>query len=157
MTVRPVPEGYSTVTPYLVIADAARAIDFYKRVFGAAELMRFAGPDGKIAHAELQIGTSRIMLSDEHPQMGFRSPHAVGGSSTGIMLYVDNVDSVFKRALDAGAKTHQALADQFYGDRSGTVIDPFGHWWTIATHVEDVAPAELQRRMQASMGAHAAT
>jgi PhnB protein len=155
MKVRTVPEGYSSVTPYLIVSRGADAIDFYKRVFGGKELMRFGGPDGKVAHAELQIGDSRIMLSDEHPEMGFRSPQSIGGSGTGIMLYVDDVDSVFKRALDAGAKTHQEVKDQFYGDRSGTLIDPFGHLWTIATHIEDVSPEEMQHRMEASMGAQA--
>lgn len=116
--------------------------------------MRFGGPDGKVGHAELQIGNSRIMLADEHPEMGYRSPQTVGGSGTGILLYVDDVDGVFNRAVDAGAKTHQAVKNQFYGDRSGAVIDPFGHWWTIATHVEDVSPEEMQRRMQASIGDH---
>lgn len=157
MPVRPVPEGYSTVTPYLIVAGAAGAIDFYTRVFNAKELMRFAGPEGTIGHAEIQIGDSRIMLADEHPQMGYRSPKALGGSATSIMLYVEDVDRVFKRAVDAGAKTHQELKDQFYGDRSGTVIDPFGHVWTIATHVEDVSPEEMQRRMDAQSAAHAAS
>jgi PhnB protein len=155
MPVRPVPEGYSTVTPYLIVAGAARAIDFYTRVFNAKELMRFAGPGDTIGHAEIQIGDSRIMLADEHPQMGYRSPKALGGSATSIMLYVEDVDRVFKRAVDAGATTHQELKDQFYGDRSGTVIDPFGHVWTIATHVEDVSPEEMQRRMEAQSAAPA--
>ena len=155
MPVRPVPEGYSTVTPYLIVAGAARAIDFYTRVFNAKELMRFAGPEDTIGHAEIQIGDSRIMLADEHPQMGYRSPKALGGSATSIMLYVEDVDRVFKRAVEAGAKTHQELKDQFYGDRSGTVIDPFGHVWTIATHVEDVSPEEMQRRMEAQSAAPA--
>ncbi len=154
MAVRSVPEGYASVTPYLVVTGAADAIEFYKRVFGATELMRFGGPDGKVGHAELQIGNSRIMLADEHPEMGYRSPQTVGGSGTGILLYVDDVDGVFNRAVDAGAKTHQAVKNQFYGDRSGAVIDPFGHWWTIATHVEDVSPEEMHRRMQASIGDH---
>ena len=148
MAVRSVPEGYSSVTPYLIITGAAGAIDFYKRAFGATELMRFDAPDGTIAHAELQIGNSRIMLGDEHPERGFRSPQSFGGSGTGLMLYVDDVDRVFTRALDAGAKAHEAVANQFYGDRSGTLTDPFGHWWTIATHVEDVSPEEMQRRME---------
>jgi PhnB protein len=149
MPVRPVPDGYSSVTPYLIVAGAADAIDFYKRVFNAQELMRFGGPDGTVGHAELQIGDSRIMLADEHAQMGYRSPKALGGSAISIMLYVDDVDRVFQRAVDAGARTQQELKTQFYGDRSGTVIDPFGHVWTIATHVEDVSPEEMQRRMEA--------
>jgi PhnB protein len=155
MSVRPVPEGYSSVTPYLVVTGAADAIEFYKRVFDAKELMRFDGEGGKVAHAELQIGDSRIMLSDEHPQMGFRSPASLGGSATGLLLYVEDVDRVFKRAVDAGAKTHQEVKDQFYGDRSGTVIDPFGHMWTISTHVEDVSDEEMQRRMEAAAAAPA--
>ena len=154
MPVRPVPEGYSSVTPYLIVADAAKAIDFYARAFGARELMRFGDPDGKIMHAELQIGDSRIMLADEAPQMGYRGPLALGGSATSIMLYVPDVDRVFNRAIESGAKTQQALKDQFYGDRSGTVIDPFGHVWTIATHVEDVSPEEMQRLMEAQTTAH---
>ena len=147
MAVRPIPEGYSTITPYLIVSDAAKAIDFYARAFGAQELMRFADPGGKIMHAELQIGDSRIMLADEAPQMGYRSPLALGGSATSIMLYVNDVDQVFNRAIGAGAQTQQALKNQFYGDRSGTVIDPFGHVWTIATHVEDVSEEEMRRRM----------
>ena len=157
MPVRPVPEGYSTVTPYLIVADAAAAIDFYTRAFGAQELMRFGDPDGKIMHAELQIGDSRIMLADEAPQMGYRGPLALGGSAISIMLYVPDVDRVFNRAIEAGASTQQALKDQFYGDRSGTVIDPFGHVWTIATHVEDVSEEEMRRRMESSTPAHASS
>jgi PhnB protein len=149
MNVRPVPEGYSTVTPYLIVTRAADAIEFYKHAFDAEELMRFAGPGGGIAHAELQIGSSRIMLADENPQMGFRSPQSIGGSGVGMMVYVDDVDRVFSRAVDAGAKAHQEVTNQFYGDRSGTLIDPFGHWWTVATHVEDVSEEEMQRRMAA--------
>lgn len=157
MAVRPIPEGYSTITPYLIVSDAAKAIDFYARAFGAQELMRFADPGGKIMHAELQIGDSRIMLADEAPQMGYRSPLALGGSATSIMLYVNDVDQVFNRAIGAGAQTQQALKNQFYGDRSGTVIDPFGHVWTIATHVEDVSEEEMRRRMDTSTPAHASS
>jgi PhnB protein len=153
MAVRPVPEGYSSVTPYLIVKGAVDAIEFYEHVFDAKELMRFGGPDGTVAHAELQIGDARIMLSDEHPRMGFRSPQSLGGSGTGIMLYVEDVDSVFTRAIDAGAKTHQEVKNQFYGDRSGTLIDPFGHVWTIATHIEDLSEEEMQRRMEAAMAA----
>jgi PhnB protein len=151
MSVRPVPEGYSTVTPYLIARGAANAIDFYKGVFDARELMRFDGPNGTVAHAELQIGDSRIMLADENPQTGHRSPLSLGGSGTGLMLYVDDVDAVFGRAVTAGAKAQQEVKNQFYGDRSGTLVDPFGHVWTIATHVEDVPEDELQRRMDAQM------
>lgn len=153
MAVRPVPEGYSAITPYLIVAGAANAIDYYKQVFDAQELMRFGGPDGTIGHAELQIGDSRIMLADENPQMGYRSPKTLGGSPTSLMLYVDDVDQVFSRAITGGAQTHQDIKDQFYGDRSGTLIDPFGHVWTIATHIEDVAPEEMQRRMEAMTAA----
>ncbi len=117
--------------------------------------MRFGGPDGTVGHAELQIDNSRIMLADEHPPMGYRSPKALGGSPISLMLYVEDVDRVFKRAVDAGAKTQEELKNKFYGDRSGTVIDPFGHVWTIATHVEDVSPEEMQRRMEAETTAHA--
>ncbi len=154
MAVRPVPEGYSTATPYLIVTGASEAIEFYKRVFGATELMRFAGPDGKIGHAELQIGDSKLMLADEHPERGFRSPRTLNGSGIGIMLYVEDVDRVFNLAIEAGAKAQQPLENQFYGDRSGTIVDPFGHWWTVATHVEDVSPEEMQRRM-AARGTHA--
>lgn len=149
MAVRPVPEGYNTITPYLIIKGAARAIDFYKKAFGATEIMRFGGPGGSIGHAELQLGDSKLMLADEHPEMGHRSPLAYGGSGTSLMLYLPGVDEVFKRAIAAGATEKQAVKDQFYGDRSGTLVDPFGHVWTIATHVEDVPPEEMKRRMDA--------
>jgi PhnB protein len=149
MAVRPIPDGYTSVTPYLIITGAAAAMDFYTKVFGAAEIMRMDGPDGGVAHAEMQIGNAKIMLADEHPAMGFRSPQSLGGSGTGIMLYIEDVDRVVARAVENGARIHQEVQDQFYGDRSGTVIDPFGHLWTIATHVEDVAPDEIERRMAA--------
>jgi PhnB protein len=149
MAVRHVPEGYTTVTPYLIVRGASDAIDFYTRAFGASEIMRFAAPDGKIGHAELQIGDSRVMPADEHPDRGYRSPQSWGGSGTGIMLYLEDVDEVFNRALKAGAKTLDPVKDQFYGDRSGTLLDPFGHWWTVATHVEDVSQEEMERRAQA--------
>jgi len=149
MSVRSVPEGYAAITPYLIIDRAADAIDYYTRVFGAKELMRFGGPDDTIGHAELQIGDSRIMLADEQPQMGYRSPKAANGTPVSLMLYVDDVDRVFKRAVAEGGRAHQEVKNQFYGDRSGTLIDPFGHVWTIATHVEDVSPEEMQRRMEA--------
>jgi PhnB protein len=146
-----IPQGYSTATPYLIVKGAADAIDFYKRAFGATEQFRMADPSGRVAHAEIRIGNSVIMLSDEHPSMGHRGPRALGGTPVGIMLYVEDVDSVFKRALDAGGKSQRAVADQFYGDRSGTLEDPFGHVWTIATHVEDVAPDEMKRRVEEAM------
>ena len=149
MTARHIPEGYSTVTPYLIIKGASEAIDFYKRAFGATEVMRFGAPGGKVAHAEIQIGNSRVMLADEDPERGYRSPQSWGGSGTGIMLYLEDVDRVFSRALQAGAKVLDAVKDQFYGDRSGSLIDPFGHWWTVATHVEDVSQEEMERRMEA--------
>lgn len=149
MAVKPVPQGYHTATPYLVVKGASRAIEFYKTAFGATELMRFADPSGRIAHAEIKIGDSPIMLGDEHPEMGARSPESFGGSPVSIMLYVEDVDVVSKKALAAGAKEIRPVKDQFYGDRSGTVTDPFGHTWTISTHKEDVAPEEMQRRMKA--------
>jgi PhnB protein len=146
MAVNYIPQGYHTATPYLIVKGAARAIDFYKQAFGATELMRFAGPGGSIGHAEIRIGDSPIMLADEMPQMGYRSPAALGGSSVSVMLYVPDVDKVVERAVKAGAKVERAVADQFYGDRSGTIHDPFGHVWTVSTHKEDVSPEEMQRR-----------
>jgi len=155
MTVQPIPDGYTSVTPYLVVKGAARALDYYKMAFDAQELMRFKAPNGQIAHAELQIGNARIMLADEMPEMGHKSPQSLGGSPVGLMLYVDKVDETFERALSGGGTVRQAVTNQFYGDRSGTLTDPFGHIWTIATHVEDVAPEEMQRRMEAARPTHA--
>lgn len=155
MAVRPVPEGYSTLTPYLTVSGAARAIDFYKIAFDATEVMRMDGPGGSIVHAELQIGNSRIMLTDESPQMGNKSPQSLGGSPMGLMLYVDDVDSVFTRAVTAGGTITRPLQNQFYGDRSGTITDPFGHLWTIGTHVEDVSEEEMKRRMATAMSTQA--
>ena len=149
MSVSPVPAGYYTVTPYLIISGAARAIEFYKQAFGATEVMRMGGPDGRVGHAEIQIGDSRVMLADEFPEMGAKSPPSVGGTPVGLCLYVPNVDQLFDRAVKAGGKVERPLANQFYGDRSGTLVDPFGHKWTIATHVEDVTPEEIERRMAA--------
>src|SRR5512138_1993935 len=146
-----IPQGYHSVTPYLIVKGAAKAIDFYKQAFGATEIMRMPTPDGQIGHAELKIGDSPIMLADEHPTMGYRSPQSLGGAGVSLMIYVDKVDEVFKRALSSGAKELQALTDKFYGDRSGTLQDPFGHVWTVATHVEDVAPEEMRRRAQKFM------
>ena len=151
MAVKPIPEGYHTVTPYLVVKGAAKALDFYKQAFGAKEILRFPGPDGKIGHAEIKIGDSHIMLADEFPEMDARSPETIGGSPVGIMLYVEDVDSRFRQAVAAGGKVVKPLQDQFYGDRSGTITDPFGHKWTIATHKEDVSSAEMQKRMEALM------
>jgi PhnB protein len=151
MAVKPIPEGYHTVTPYLIVKDAARAIEFYKQAFDARELVRMADPSGKIGHAEIQIGDSPIMLADEHPDMDARSPQTIGGSPVGICLYVENVDKLFKQAIAAGAKELRPVKDQFYGDRSGTLTDPFGHQWTVATHKEDLSPEEIGRRFEAYM------
>ena len=147
--VRPIPEGYHAVTPYLIVDDAARALEFYKQAFGATELFRMNGPDGRIGHAEIEIGDSRVMLADEHPEMNARSPRSFGGSPVSLLLYVEAVDAVVNQATAAGGKLIRPVADQFYGDRTGGVEDPFGHTWYIATHVEDVAPEELARRAAA--------
>jgi PhnB protein len=147
--VKAVPEGYHSLTPYLVVDDAARAIEFYKEAFGAAELMRFDGPDGKVAHAELKLGDSLVMLSDECDETGQRAPRTLGGTPVGLMFYVEDVDAVVERAVSAGAKLVRPVKDQFYGDRSGGVEDPFGHSWYVATHVEDVAPEEMEKRIAA--------
>ena len=146
--VKPIPDGYRCVTPYLFVTGAAKAIDFYKSVFGARERVRMDGPGGKIMHAELDIGDSMIMLADEHPDMGYRSPQSLGGAGVSLMLYVEQVDTVFKRAISAGAKELRPVVNQFYGDRSGTLEDPFGHVWTVATHVEDLSAEELDRRVK---------
>jgi PhnB protein len=146
MAVKPIPEGYHAVTPYLVIKGATAAIDYYKKVFGATERMRMDAPGGSIGHAELVIGDSTIMLADEFLDMGFRSPKTIGGSPVSLVLYVEDVDTVFKRAVGAGAKELRPVADQFYGDRMGTLEDPFGHVWSVATHTEDVSPDEMERR-----------
>jgi PhnB protein len=148
MAVKPIPDGYHSVTPYLIMRDAARAIDFYKRALGATELFRFDAPGNKIGHAEIKIGNSVIMLADEYPDMGYRGPQSIGGSAVSLMVYVDDADAQFKRAVDAGAKVKQELKDQFYGDRSGTIEDPFGHVWTIATHKEDLSTEEVMRRAE---------
>ena len=147
--VKPVPDGYHNVTPYMIIDGAARALDYYKRVFGATERMRMPGPDGKIGHAEISIGDSMIMLADEHPELGARSPRAFGGAAVSIMLYVNDVDATVKAAVAEGAKLLQPVQDKFYGDRMGTIEDPFGHHWHIGTHKEDVPPDELKRRSAA--------
>ena len=146
MAVKPVPEGYHTVTPYLICNGAAKAIDFYVKALGATEVMRM-DHGGKIGHAEVQIGDSRVMLADEFPEMGAKSPQSLGGTPVGICLYVSNVDELFQRAMNAGAKVERPVQDQFYGDRSGTIIDPFGHKWTIATHKEDLTPEQIGQRM----------
>jgi PhnB protein len=144
--VHAIPAGYPRLSPYLCVEGAARAIDFYTRVLGATERMRMPAPGGKIGHAELQIGDSVLMLADEHPEMHFLSPQSVGGTPVLLSVYVENVDEVFARALAAGARSVRAIADQFYGDRSGQFEDPFGHHWNIATHVEDVTPEEMAKR-----------
>ncbi len=149
MSVKPVPDGYHTVTPYITVRNAAAALEFYKEAFGAVEVMRFDMPGGGIAHAEIQIGDSKVMLGDENPQWGNKSPQTLGGSAGGLCVYVEDCDAVYEKALAAGATVMKPLADQFYGDRSGTVIDPFGHAWTIATHKEDVSLDEMKRRMAA--------
>jgi len=151
MAVNPIPDGYHSVTAYLTVDDAAGAIDFYKRAFGATEVMRMDGPDGKIGHAEIKIGNSHVMLGDENPAWGARSAKSIGGSPIQLMVYVDDVDAVFPRAIKEGGKEVQPLKNQFYGDRSGTLTDPYGLVWTVATHVEDVAPDEMARRAEAYM------
>jgi PhnB protein len=150
--VKPIPEGYPQVVPYLCVDAAAAAIEYYSTVFGATERLRMAAPEGKIGHAELQIGDSMIMLSDEFPEMGARSAKSVGGTPVTISVYVENVDEVFRRALDGGATALRAVENQFYGDRSGQFEDPFGHRWSVATHVEDVSPEEMAQRAAAAMG-----
>ena len=152
MAVKPIPEGYPQVTPYLCVDRAADAIDFYSKVFGAKERMRMPAPEGKIGHAELQIGDSIIMLADEFPDMGALGPRSVGGTPVTISVYVEDVDAVYDRAVAGGAKPVRPVEDQFYGDRSGQFEDPFGHRWSVASHVEDVPPDEMQRRMQQMMG-----
>lgn len=147
--VKPIPEGYHAVTPYLCVKGAAKAIDFYQKVFGAKEVMRMPGPGGAIGHAEIQIHDSRIMLADEYPDMNFRSPHSFGGTPVHIHLYVEDADRVATQAVAAGAKLLRPMADQFYGDRSGSVEDPFGHVWHVATHTEDIPLEELKKRAAA--------
>jgi uncharacterized glyoxalase superfamily protein PhnB len=151
--VKPVPDGYHTLTPYLVIRDAAKAIEFYKKAFGAKETFRMPGPGGKIMHAELQIGDSMLMLAEEMPEYGAKSPQALGGSPVNVFLYVEDADKVFNQAVAAGATVTMPLADQFWGDRYGKLADPFGHQWSVATHKEDVAPEEMAKRAAKAMGA----
>jgi len=155
MPVRPIPEGYHSISPSLTIDGAAEAIEFYKRAFGATERMRMSMPDGKIAHAELDIGDSVLMLNDALPQTSLKSPKQLGGSTVSVFLYVDDVDSVVQDAIDAGATVTMPVEDQFWGDRFGSVSDPFGHHWAIATHTEDLTPEEIAERgreAMASMG-----
>jgi PhnB protein len=153
MAVKPIPEGYRSVTPYLALDDAAEAIEYYKEAFGAKERGRMEAPGGKIGHAELEIGDCVVMLSDALPQFAAKSPKELGGTSASILLYVEDVDAVVKQAVDAGATIEMEVADQFWGDRFGTVRDPFGHMWSIATHVEDVPPDEMAERAKAAMAA----
>ena len=150
--VKPIPEGYPQVTPYLCVEGANRAIEWYSTVFGARERMRMGAPDGRVGHAELEIGDSLLMLADEFPEMGMRSPKAVGGTPVTISVYLDDVDGAFERAVQGGAKPLRQIENQFYGDRTGQFEDPFGHRWSIATHVEDVPPDEMERRAAEAMG-----
>ncbi len=149
--VQPIPEGYEGLTPYLTVRDAAAALEFYGEAFGAEELFRMEGPPGKIGHAEMRIGEGRFMLADEMEAWGNRSPESLGGTGTSLMMYVEDADAVFQRAIEAGATEVTPVQDHFYGDRSGMVEDPFGHRWTISTHVEDVPPDELDRRAKEAM------
>lgn len=149
MAVQYTPEGYATVTPYIIVKDAAAALDFYVNTFGAVEIERMELPDGRIGHAELNLGSSRLMLASEFPEMEALSPDTVGGTPVSLMVYVEDVDELFARALAAGATELQPVRNQFYGDRSGTLRDPFGHRWTISTHIEDVTPEEMERRSKA--------
>jgi PhnB protein len=146
--VQPIPAGYHSVTPYLIINGAAAALEFYKNAFSAKEKVRMSEPSGRIGHAEIMIGSSHVMLSDEHPEMGFRAPQGNITPPVSIVLYVKDVDAVFERAVNNGARVERSLENQFYGDRTATLIDPYGHRWHIHTHIEDVSPKEMQRRMQ---------
>jgi PhnB protein len=150
--VKPIPEGYHSTTPYLCVKGAAAAIEFYKKAFGAKELLRMADPSGKVGHAEIQIGDSRVMLADEYPEMGFLSPQSIGGTPVMMHLYVEDVDATVPKAIAAGAKVTREVADQFYGDRGGKIEDPFGHSWYVATHKEDLTPEEIQKRAAATFG-----
>ncbi len=150
---KPIPDGYHTATPYLIIGGAGEAIEFYKKAFGAKELFRFPTPDGKIGHAEIKIGDSPIMLADEYPQMGYKGPKSLGGSPVSIMIYVADVDTMFDQAVAAGATVKEAVSDKFYGDRMGTLTDPFGHVWHVSTHKEDVSMEEMEKRAKAASAA----
>jgi PhnB protein len=149
MATKAIPDGYHSAIPHLTVRNAAKAIEYYKKAFGAKERMRMPTPDGRIGHAELEIGDSVIFLADEAPNMGAsKSPETLGGCTGGVMLYVEDVDTTFKKAVDAGGKAFMPVADMFWGDRFGSLVDPFGHVWSIATHKEDVAPAEMEKRAQ---------
>lgn len=149
--VKPVPDGYHTVTPYLTVQNAAEAIEFYKKAFGASEIYRLAEPGGRIGHAEIQIGDTKVMLSDEYPEMEVRSPQTLGGSAVGLHIYIEDVDSLFNRAIAAGAVVVRPVKDQFFGERSGKLVDPFGHFWFIATQIEEITPEEIKRRYAAML------
>jgi PhnB protein len=152
MSVKPIPEGYHTLTPFLTVRNAAQAVEFYKKAFGAKQRGDLAkGPDGKVMHAELQIGDSVIMLSDEFPEFGSLSPQSIGGSPMGLHIYIENVDAAFDRAVKAGAQVEMPVMDQFWGDRYGKLKDPFGHKWSIATHVKDMSADEMKRNMDEAM------
>lgn len=151
-TVKPIPDGYPQLIPYLLVDGASAAIDFYTKVFGAKERLRMPGPEGKIGHAELEIGDSLLMLADAVPNMGGQTPQSLGGTTATMMVYVEDVDAVFDRAIKAGATEERTVEDQFYGDRAGEFVDPFGHKWFVATHVEDVPPDEMAKRAAAAIG-----
>jgi PhnB protein len=157
MAVQPIPEGYNTVSPYLAVDDAEKAIEYYKKAFGAEETVRMNGPDGRIGHAELKIGDSHIMLSDPFPQSSTKPPTELGGTSASIFMYVEDVDAVVEKAVDQGATVTMEVEDQFWGDRFGSITDPFGHNWSIATHVEDLTPEEIEERGKAAMAAMASS
>jgi len=152
MKTKYIPDGYHTATPYLIVTGAARALEFYKQAFGATEVVRMDGPGGKVMHAEIKIGDSHIMLADEFPEMGALSPQSIGGTPVSLMLYFEEADAVTARAVSAGAKVLRPVQDQFSGDRCGTILDPFGHKWTIATHKEDLSPEEIKKRAAALFG-----
>ena len=152
MPAKPIPDGYNAVTPYLIVKNAAQALDFYKRALGARERMRLTAPDGKIGHAEIEVGGCCVMLADEHPENGHVGPETIGGSPVSLHVYVEDVDARFRQALAAGAREKRAVADQFYGDRSGSFEDPFGHLWHLSTHKEDLSPDEINRRAEKLFG-----
>lgn len=151
MAVNPIPSGYAGATPYLIIRDADRALAFYREVFDAKPVLHIKYPDGKVAHAEVAIGEGHVMLSEEMPERGFRGPLSLGGTPVSLLVYVKDVDAVFEKAIAAGAETRHPVADQFYGDRSGTIVDPFGHVWSIATHKKDMSAEEMQKAMDDQM------
>ena len=153
MAVDAIPAGYEGAVPHLCCREAVTALEFYRRAFGATEVMRLMQPDGRVGHAEIVIGSARIMLADEFPEMGYKSPQSLGGSPVSIMIYVEDVDTMFNQAVAAGGKVQRPVKDQFYGDRSGTLEDPFGHVWHLATHKEDVSPEEMERRASAASAA----